>query len=403
MKNLKLECYLCGAEIFEVDTLVLGKQPASNKFSLEVGAIDNKFDLSLGQCKSCALVQLVNAPSIDAITPTLPWISYGEPVEHLGVLSQFLRGLLMDSAVIYGVGPFDAPLIERLSDLRPVSGILDLMRHIPINVGLFPYLESYQIVLTKEVLSSEINYEKKAQLVVCRYLLEHCKNPIATLKALESLLDVDGYLFIEVPDSSKFINVGDYSFIWEEHNLYFTDMTFRRLVASAGLKVHSMFRFPGVLEDALVFILQSSDLKFNKSIPIAKKELVEFEKYRSNFDQIKQRYHLKMKELVSAGNLIAIFGAGHQTISFINLFGIDSYIECIIDDDENKRGMYLPGSHLPIISSIQFFDESRANICLLGIGPKSEKKVLSNLEDFTDRGGIIYSIFPGSKLANLVG
>ena len=402
MKNPRLECYLCGAEIFEADILMLGKQPVSNKFSLEVDAIHNKFELSLGQCGSCALIQLVDAPSIGALTPTLPWISYSEPVEHLGIVSQFLSGLLMNGAVIYGVGPFDAPLIERLSDLRPVSVILDLMKRIPINDGLFPYLESYQTVLTKEFLSSEISREKKAQLVVCRYLLEHCKNPIAALQALEALLDVEGYLFIEVPDSSKFINVRDYSFIWEEHNLYFTDTTFRRLAASAGLKVHSMFRFPGALEDALVYILQSSNLKFNQSTPIAKKELLEFEKYRFDFDRIKKRYHLKMKDLVSAGNRIAIFGAGHQTISFINLFGIDPYIECIIDDDENKRDMYLPGSHLPVISTTQFLDGSKANICLLGIGPKSEKKVLSNFVNFTDRGGVIYSIFPGSKIANLV-
>ena len=374
------QCRLCSDNVGSNSILDFGSQPVANKFLFSTETVSQRYDLTIGQCERCGLMQLLQYPPIEAITPTYPWIAYNEPSHHLDAIAIELSNLLTEDSVIYGIGPFDRLLLERLLTPNLKLNQFELMSHVKKSPSLFPYLEEYQRVISREVLYNEIGKSGKAKLVIFRYLLEHSNDPIATLKALSCLLDDDGYLYIEIPDSSKFIDNCDYSFIWEEHYCYFTDSTFRRLAAYAGLKVQSMYRFSGALEDALVYFLQVSNVDKNRAIPITKRELETFEDYSFNFNLIKHSYQLKLRVLVDSGSKIAIFGAGHQSISFINLLGLAPYIDCVVDDDESKGGMYLPGSNLPIVNSDQLLGRSKVNICLLGVSPAAEGRVMAKLD-----------------------
>ena len=93
---------------------------------------------------------------------------------------------------------------------------------------------------------------------------------------------------------------------------------------------------------------------------------------------------------------IAILGAGHLACTFLNLLGLQDHVDFLVDDNPHKRGMYMPGSRLPIFESRALIERS-IRLCMLSVNPESEDRVIQRNQDFTQGGGQFASIFPASK------
>ena len=93
-----------------------------------------------------------------------------------------------------------------------------------------------------------------------------------------------------------------------------------------------------------------------------------------------------------------MFGAGHLAVTYLTLFGVADLIDCVIDDNPNKRGMYMPGSRLPVVGS-DVLNERNFALCLLGLNPLGEAGILQRHARFGERGGTFASIFPASACA----
>jgi hypothetical protein len=93
---------------------------------------------------------------------------------------------------------------------------------------------------------------------------------------------------------------------------------------------------------------------------------------------------------------IAIWGAGHLSISFISLMEIGDLISYAIDDNQNKVGKKLPLNDIKIISPVEF-TSLNINICLLGLNPDNQHKVIYKCTNFIKSGGIFLSIFSNTS------
>jgi C-methyltransferase C-terminal domain len=82
----------------------------------------------------------------------------------------------------------------------------------------------------------------------------------------------------------------------------------------------------------------------------------------------------------------------------LSVFGVEDTIDCVIDDNPHKRGMFMPGSKLPIVGSSALLDRG-IRLCLLSLNPISEGKVVEKNTAFVERGGVFASIFPASARA----
>ena len=111
--------------------------------------------------------------------------------------------------------------------------------------GRYPYLESWQASLNARRLTEIAARRGNFDIVSCRYIIEHSPEPVVALAALKSLLNRDGLLLIEVPDSSTFLAARDYCFLWEEHSCYFVEETLGRLAETAGFRVRRRSGPPG--------------------------------------------------------------------------------------------------------------------------------------------------------------
>ena len=242
----------------------------------------------------------------------------------------------------------------------------------------------------------------QADIVLCRFLLEHSHDPVASLAGLKKLMSPDGVLLIEVPDSSKFIAALDYSFLWEEHVCYFVESTIKTMAVRAGFEIAAMLRYEGQLEDTLVVALSQADAnKSPATIPIA--DTRAFETYRSVFPSRREMYRMRLRDLAAKGK-VAMIGMGHQSVMFVNEFGLQPFISFVVDDDPNKVGCFAPGNTSQrIVPSSSLLDRTDIAACLLAVSPRVESKVRENLRGLSRQGTEIYSIYAGVQGKKLIG
>lgn len=382
------QCRLCGQPL-NAPFLSLGRLPVCNRFE-QTAKADTLVDLDIVECETCGLIQLRDAPAVNALTPRLPWIRYREPEGHLGVLAEAVLAFRPQARTALGTGPFEQPLLARLAARGLSTAALEL--DIASAQGRYPYLESWQASLNAPRLKEIAARRGTFDIVSCRYIIEHSPDPVAALMALKALLKQDGLLLIEVPDSSKFLAARDYCFLWEEHSCYFVEETLGRLGQVAGFRVLSVLRYPGALEDALIAVLQVTEGPSTQ--PSAQGPSHLFAAYRDQFGPTRERLRARLADAAgSAKDRLALFGIGHHAIMFVNAFDLGADIALAVDDDPDKAGFFPPGFPVPVVSSQALLQNARITTCLFAVAPHIQAKVEAKLAPLAERGVQFKSIY----------
>ncbi len=380
-----------------------GQYPVSHKFS-DGKTKTEKFPLELGQCQSCGLVQLMKLTPVKKLMPKYEWITYNEPEEHLDHLSKIISNLpdINKSSKICGVSYKEDSLLARLNKLGfKNTWRMDMKKDLSI-FNKKSNLETIQNKINNR-LANKINKTRGPQdVIIVRHILEHTHKTLEFMSALKNIIKKNGYIIFEVPDCSKGFKINDYNTLWEEHVLYFTDVTFKSSLKLAGFKFHYFEKYNYPFESVLIGIVQPDKINRKKIINI-KDKILKKEKKRLKFSQyklLKKRKKLKifLKNFKSNDNKIAIFGTGHAACLFVNLFNLKGLIDIAVDDNKKKIGYFIPGSNIPICSS-KNLNSKKINLCILCVSSDSERKIIKKNVLFKKNGGIFVSIYPSSKYA----
>lgn len=387
------KCTVCQSKEL-INGLSFGIQPPSNRFlssESEYLSCDEGYSLSLGYCKECGTIQLVDRMPVEVIRPRYDWLIYNEPEGHLNdVVTQLqnLHGITPSSRII-GVTYKDESTIRRLSKL----GFIDTacIDHKDLDCKELAFgLETIQSDLTKPqtIMRLKENYGD-ASLLLVRHIVEHASDASAFIRSLRGLLSPGGYMMFELPDSEKFFQSRNYSFIWEEHISYFTEATVHQLAKAVGAKLIWIKRYSYQYEDSLVavFRFDQADEGVKKLLPASevfpKKIFCEF---TSGLNPARVNWRKKLQPYALKGDKIAVFGAGHLAVKFINFYELADMVECVVDDFPNKVGMLMPGSRLPIVSSSELLARG-VRVCISTLSPESEVKVRQKLASYFETGG----------------
>ncbi|NBV84796.1 MAG: methyltransferase domain-containing protein [Verrucomicrobia bacterium] len=394
IKRMNNYCRGCSAPIVEL--LNLGLQPPSNRFLSSPAEPCDEHPMQFGYCPVCSFGQLLNPRPAQSIISRHSWLSYNEPEGHLDQLVASLSAATTTGAAasILGITYKDDSTLARFNRLgfahcRRLDQALDLGIEDPL-----ASLESIQEALTSARADQLTLSYKKADILIVRHLLEHAHNPLALLHACMELVKSGGLMAFEVPDCRKMLNGGDHCFLWEEHITYFTPTTLKGFFELAGLSEIDVKIYPYAMEDSLVAVVKNSSQPNSKLIK-SLDEIQRLETFKNSFSVRRERIRAHLSELHSQGKKIAVFGAGHLTLKFINYYGLAPFIEYVVDDNPHKQGLFMPGSQLPIKAS-NYLEVDKIDLCLLGLNPESEQKVRQSKARYVELGGRFLSIFSAS-------
>lgn len=394
-------CYLCGHGGLDA-LLDVAAHPISNRFLRAASDESPSFPLSLSQCDRCGLVQTPAPVAARELVPPYDWITYSEPEGHLDGMVETLAAVpgVRPAATVGGVSFKDDSTLARFERLGFPTWRLDLGADLGV-VEPRPGLgvETIQDRLTPGAADEVVRRHGTADLLIVRHIFEHAHAPRQFLEALARLVKPSGYLVLEVPDCTRAFEGGDYTTVWEEHTMYFTPATLRFGLQLNGFTLERFDVHPYPFESSLVATVTragSSPVSWPVDGCVAG-ELGRAHAFAAEFPGRRARVRAALESHQRRGR-IAIFGAGHLAVTYLTLFGVADLVDCVIDDNPNKRGLYMPGSRLPIVGSAALLERNIA-LCLLGLNPLGEQAVQERHAAFVERGGAFASIFPASACA----
>ena len=396
-------CRLCGT-LGIVDLLDVGKQPICNRYLSSANDDEYMHTMSVGQCNACGMIQLTDPIPAYELLPPYSWITYNEPEGHLDRVADTICELpdINKDSGICGISYKDDSLLERLRK-RGFSRIwrIDPEHDLAITDS-GAGTETIQDRLRPEIAKSIKARYGAADVVIARHILEHADSTRTFMQALHALMSPQGYVAFEVPDCTPALETSDYTTLWEEHFLYFTPETFQRAFAFGGFAIVDFASYPYSCAHSLVGIARVRK-DITPTFPSTHSLRAEIRRATTFSEQLagqRQEIDTALLRYRESQGKIAMFGAGHLASTFINVMQLKDHITFVVDDDPRKRGLYLPGSRLPIYDSAALIKDD-IKLCLISIPAENEDQLIDKQQAFVDQNGTFASIFPISKYSVL--
>jgi hypothetical protein len=393
MKN----CLMC-MEVAVQALLDLGPQPVSSHLTTSPTATAVQHKLQLGACQACGLVQIVEPFPHKSLVPPFAGLIYREPEPHLDAMVQKAVALpgVGRSSAIAGITYKDQSTLDRFVRLGfERTWCIDLENDLGVS-DPYANIETVQALLTPERATEIVDRRGAVDVLIVRHILEHAENPERLLRALAGLLREGGYMIVEVPDCEGNIARQDYTMIWEEHTLYFTEKTFQGIMPVAGCRSLGTDIAPYTFENCLVQFGQKLGEGVPKTPPPTREaDLRAIRDYASSFSRWTRDYRALLASHAGNGARVALYGAGHLTSAFVNFHDLAEHIAFVVDDTPQKQGRYLPKCGVPVRPK-DALDTASTPLCLLGFSPEIEDKVIASNGTFVASGGQFSSIFAAS-------
>jgi hypothetical protein len=234
-----------------------------------------------------------------------------------------------------------------------------------------------------------------ADVFIVRHVLEHAYDLPLFIEAIKLMVRPGGYILWEIPDCERALSVGDCTIIWEEHTFYFTKNTFIQLLLNFGFCVEHYESVPYPLENSLVAIVKEAtvgEVGISKGSRAVESEIRRAQYFVKTLNKNRDAIRKKLISIKQENGEIAMFGAGHLSVAFISLMQVADLISYVIDDNPNKKGMKMPVGGLQIVGSDVLYSRG-VRVCLLGLNPQNQPKLINTHRRFTEQGGTFISIF----------
>jgi hypothetical protein len=379
--------------------LDFGPQALTNRFLRSPDEREYLHVCKIGACRACGTVQLESPVPVDEMRPRFDWISYNEPERHLDDVADVLAKLpgLTPASALGGMTYKDESTLKRLN----ARGFPNTWQaHIRDDLGVESPLcgiESVQDRLTQPTAAKLAAKFGRPDLLLVRHVLEHSYDIHEVLRAVRGLVKPGGYALFEMPDCRKSLDRLDYTTVWEEHIFYFTPATLRHCFAASGFEVVFLESYYYSQENVLVAVVKPAAVP--EELPSAPLELADelarADRFVREFPRCRHAIQEQVRAVTSTGGKFAMLGAGHLSGAFINLYGLEADTDFVADDNAKKHGLYMPGSKAPILPSSELVTRD-IGLCLMSVRAEIEELVVGKNKAFTDRGGVLASVFPES-------
>ncbi len=402
-----MKCVSCSSK--EVDTfLSMGELPLGNAFLKDREASEKKFDLDLGFCKVCSLVQQTNPPPEGDLredymnyryVPVGPTLT--KNLEDLG------RSLVADfdlklSSLVIDIGSNQGDLLCAIKDdvvalgVEPAYEISESARKRGVN--------TITDFFSPSLVGHIVSRYGKADVVVMTQTLQHLPNPRLAVQEAARMLRPDGVLVVEGRYFADTIKKCSYDTVYHEMLDFFTLHSYQHLIPQATMEVFRAQRNEVYGGSLRIYASKLGRRRVDSSIvKILGQEDEEgltryetYEKFGTEAVLKAERLHDYLKKLKEAGATIAGYGAPSTSATLINFSRIGPYIDYVADKNVLKQNLYTPGSKIPIVSPEQLTTNRPEYILLLAWRLKNE--ILPELKGVMDQGTKVIIPLPEIEL-----
>lgn len=357
-------CRFCGNPL-EHSFADLGSAPLSNSYlrPAHLHRAEAVYPLHAYVCAACFLVQLEEFETPEQIFSDYAYFSsYSESwLQHaeryveamtarfgLGAKSQVVEiasndGYLLQYFVARGV---------RTLGIEPAGNVARIAegKGIPTRVAFF----------SRETARQLVREGTHGDLIVANNVLAHVPDLNDFVAALQIALADNGVITVEFPHLLKLIADNQFDTIYHEHFSYFSFLSAKAVFEAHGLKVFDVEEIPthgGSLR--LYACHDSADHPVSDTVEALLRHEIEagltrIATYEGFDEKVRQAKRGLLEFLIGAksdGATIVGYGAAAKGNTLLNYCGVRTdFIDCVVDANPHKQGMFMPGSRIPILA-----------------------------------------------------
>ena len=359
-----MKCRFCETELTHT-FLDLGFAPPSNAYlSAEDLSLPEKyFPLRVKVCSKCWLVQtedyaeaneLFNADYAYFSSTSTSWLEHA--ARYASEISRKL-GLNRESLVIE-IASNDGYLLKNFVATEvPCLGIEP-------TASTAAVAEELGIPVMREFFGEELGRRlaqrcQQADLVIGNNVFAHVPDINDFARGLKEVLKPGGTINLEFPHLMQLINHVQFDTIYHEHFSYLSLYTVERIFSEAGLRVQDVELLSTHGGSLRIYGCHAQDSR--PTSPAVEAVLVEearsglrdiktYEAFQGKADRVKDDLLDFLLEQKRKGKRVTAYGAAAKGNTLLNYAGVKpDLLPFVCDAAAAKQGMFMPGSHIPIV------------------------------------------------------
>jgi SAM-dependent methyltransferase len=345
----------------------LGAAPPSNAYltKLALKRPEKYFPLRVLVCESCWLVQaeaysraaeLFNEEYAYFSSFSTEWLAHAKKY----VDAMIERFGLSKSSMVGEVAANDGYLLQYVNE-RGINSYGIEPTASTANAARQKGVEIIQDFLNISLAGELRRQGRTVDLLVANNVLAHVPDIDDFSEACHTLLKPNGVFTCEFPHLLNLISQHQFDTIYHEHFSYLSFGTVVNIFAKNGLSVFDVEKL-GTHGGSLRVFAQRSDTGSHK-VDVRVERLVAdeinagmtsidfYRGFQEHAERVKNDFLQFLIEKKAQGKLVVGYGAAAKGNTLLNFAGVKSdLIKYVVDRSPHKRGKYMPGSRIPIVS-----------------------------------------------------
>ena len=401
-----MNCRNCHKEI--ISFFSLGKMPLVNSFlKKEEISFEKKYDLDVGFCLKCFLVQLISIVPPEELFKNYIYFSSTSKLflEHSKRTAEYLtKKLNLDSkSLVLEIASNDGSQLQYFKQLGVKTLGIDPAENIARianEKGIKTIVDFFNYEFAKKLKKEQA---VQADLVFGANVLAHVPEINDFIKGVKIILKEKGTAVFEFP-YIKGLMENKFDTIYHEHVFYYSLLALKNLFKKADLEIYDVEMTPMQGGSSRIFVAHSNKFKTSENVKnLIKQEekndfnkIETYKKINENVKKLKDEIVYLLKKIKNQGKRIAVYSAPAKGNILLNYFEIKNYLDFIVDKSEVKQGLYTPGTHLLVYSPEKIYQEKPDYLLILCWNIADE--VMEQLKDYHDAGGKFIILIPNIEI-----
>ncbi len=365
MSDTTPNCRFCGNSLQE-QVIDLGHHPLSNAYLSpeQIHKDEPRYPLCVYLCTECLLMQIEAVETPDTIFSdtyayfssfSTSWLAHAERYVA-DMIPRF--NLVPDHSHIVEVASNDGYLMQyflqrgfSVLGIEPTASTAAAARE----KGIETLGEFFGVELADRLVSQG----RQADLLLGNNVLAHVPDINDFVEGLARLLKPDGIITMEFPHLLQLIEHCQFDTIYHEHFSYLSFSTVETMFGAHGLRLFNVEELSTHGGSIRIYACHSgSDRPTAKAVELMKEKeasygLLDLEVYRGFGERVRavaRNLQAFLDEAIASGKTVAAYGAAAKGNTLLNYCDITTEsIAYVVDRSPHKQGLFMPGSHIPIL------------------------------------------------------
>jgi len=404
-----MNCRACNSQITQFFTL--GEMPLVNSFlKKEEISFEKKYDLSVGFCPNCYLVQLIHAVSPEELFKNYIYFSSTSNsfLEHCKKIADcFVKKFnLGPQSLVLEIASNDGAQLRyfqqlgtRVLGVDPARNIAEVAN----GKGIPTIAEFFNFEFAKKLQAEQGIH---ADLIFGANVLAHVPAITDFVKGVKTVLKSNGTAVFEFPYIQGLME-NKFDTIYHEHVFYYSLIALINLFKSVGLEIYDVDMTTMQGGSLMIFVSHPNSFPITENVKnLAAKEInagfdkIEtYQKINENVTKLKKDIVGLLQKIKAEGKKIAAYSAPAKGNILLNYFGInDNYLDFIVDKASAKQGLYTPGTHL-LVHPLEKIDDEKPDYLLVLCWNLADEVInMPELREYTKNGGKFIIPIPTIKV-----